>query len=76
MDKIIYIRGTYSKEVQKIELDVTENLDVDDFKRVCKRLASVLGYSPESISEAFDNEPRESKTPIKKILKDDYKRQK
>ena len=74
MDKIIYIRGTYSKEVQKIELDVTENLDVNDFKRVCKRLSSVLGYSPESISEAFDNK---SKTPsIKKILKDDYNRQK
>ena len=41
MDKIIYIRGTYSKEVQKIELDVTENLDVNDFKRVCKRLAGI-----------------------------------
>ena len=68
MDKIIYIRGTYSKEVQKIELDVTENLDVNDFKRVCKRLAGVLGYSSESIREAFDNKPDVAR--IKKILKD------
>ena len=34
MDKIIYTRGTFSKEVQKIELDVTDNLDVHEFKLI------------------------------------------
>jgi hypothetical protein len=72
MDKIIYTRGTYSKEVQKIELDVTENLDVHEFKLICKRLACALGYSSNSVEEAFgNNNQRVDATTknIKQILK-------
>ena len=54
MDKLIYTRGTYSKEIQKVELDVNENVDVHDFKRVCKRLACALGYDSNSVEE-YDN---------------------
>ena len=68
MDKLIYVRGTYSKEVQKIELDVTEDLSVHEFKRVCKRLACTLGYSYESVCEAFDSKQPDIKLK-KKILK-------
>ena len=28
MDKLIYTRGTYSNEIQKVELDVNENIDI------------------------------------------------
>ena len=44
MDKLIYTRGTYSNEIQKVELDVNENVSIHDFKRVCKHLACALGY--------------------------------
>ena len=68
MDKLIYTRGTYSKEIQKVELDVNENVDIHDFKRVCKRLACALGYDSGSVEEAFEGKSR-SIDKIKKILK-------
>ena len=43
-------------------------MDIFDFKILCKRLAASLGYSYNSIEEAFDNKQRPSKT--KQILKD------
>ena len=68
MDKITYTRGTYSREAQKVEFEVPEDLSIQDFKRLCKRLASSLGYSYDSIDEVFDNK----KPPKinKQILKD------
>ena len=70
MDKIIYERGTYSKEAQKIEMDVRENLDVWDFKTICKRLACALGYSNKSVEEAFGSKPDSKGKDIKRLLKD------
>ena len=72
MDKIIYTRGTYSKEAQKIEMDVTEELNIHDFKTICKRLACALGYNSKSVEEAFGDGPKQdssSKNIIKKLLK-------
>jgi len=68
MDKLIYTRGTYSKEIQKVELDVNENVDIHDFKRVCKRLACALGYDSNSVEEAFEGK-KSSVSKIKQILK-------
>ena len=68
MDKITYTRGTYSKEAQKVELEVREDMDINDFKILCKRLAASLGYSYKSIEEAFEN--RQSPKDNKQILKD------
>ena len=70
MDKIIYTRGTYSKEAQKIEMDVRENLDIWDFKLICKRLACALGYSTKSVDEAFGSKPDSKEKDIKQLLKD------
>jgi hypothetical protein len=71
MDKLIYIRGTHSKEIQKVELDVNENVDIQDFKRICKRLACALGYDTNSIEEAFENTHRVGLVnKFKQILKD------
>ena len=68
MDKITYTRGTYSREAQKVEFEVPEDLSIQDFKRLCKRLAASLGYSYESIDKVFDKKIP-PKTP-KQILKD------
>ncbi len=69
MDKIIYTRGTYSKEAQKIEMDVRENLDIHDFKLICKRLGCALGYSNKSVEEAFGSKPDTEDKDIKTLLK-------
>ena len=69
MDKIIYTRGTYSKEAQKVEMEVREDLDIYEFKTLCKRLAASLGYSYKSIEEAFGTNPSPEKK-IKQLLKD------
>tara|TARA_R100000008_G_scaffold85476_1_gene75528 strand:- start:622 stop:828 length:207 start_codon:yes stop_codon:yes gene_type:complete len=68
MDKITYTRGTYSKEAQKVELEVREDMDIHDFKILCKRLAASLGYSYKSIEEAFENKTVSKDN--KQILKD------
>ena len=68
MDRITYTRGTYSKEAQKVELEVREDMDIFDFKILCKRLAASLGYSYKSIEQAFDN--KQQPPTIKQILKD------
>jgi hypothetical protein len=70
MDKIEYTRGTYSKEAQKVVLEVREDLDIHEFKVMCKRLAASLGYNPTSIDEAFgETAGLEKEDAIKKILK-------
>lgn len=63
MDKIIYERGDSNEdglfdvvEPKRISFDVPSGLKIEDFKLVCKRLASAIGYSDESIEEAFGNE--------------------
>ena len=70
MDKIEYTRGTYSKEAQKVVLEVREDLDIHEFKTMCKRLAASLGYSAESIREAFGTtRPKSNTDKMKDILK-------
>ena len=68
MDKLIYTRGTYSKEIQKVELDVNENVSIHDFKRVCKHLACALGYDSISVEEAFEGKAQPLDK-LKQILK-------
>ena len=64
MDKITYTRGTRSSEIQKVELDISEDMSLPEFKIVCKRLACALGY------ETFESRPVMSGTDkMKKILK-------
>ena len=51
-------------------MDVRENLDVWDFKIICKRLACALGYSNKSVEEAFGSKPSTKDKDIKQLLKD------
>jgi hypothetical protein len=68
MDKLIYTRGTRSNEVQKVELEVNEDMNLSEFKRVCKRLACALGYDSSSVEEAFED-VQSPGNKLKQILK-------
>jgi len=52
-DKLIYLRSEFSREAKKIEMDIPPNLDIKEFKIICRRLASSLGYADESITKEF-----------------------
>jgi|TARA_B110000914_G_C15272088_1_gene358026 hypothetical protein len=68
MDKLIYTRGTRSNEIQKVELEVSEDMDLPEFKRVCKRLACALGYDSASVEKAFEDKISPANK-LKQILK-------
>jgi len=53
LDKLIYQRGTKSKEPQVIEFCISSDLSIQEYKRTCKRLASALGYSTKNVEEHF-----------------------
>lgn len=55
MDKLIYIRGESepTRESAKIEFEFTSDLEIKEFKQLCVRMASALGYQPATIIGAF-----------------------
>ena len=53
LDKLTYQRGIKSKEPQIIEFSIPTDLSIQEYKRVCKRLAHALGYSTQNIDEQF-----------------------
>ena len=67
MDKIIFERGDSSLEANRIELSVSPEMNIHEFKIVCERLASAIGYHPDSIKEAFSDDY--TPTTNKQILK-------
>ena len=42
-----------NREANKIELDVPDDMDINEYKVVCVRLASALGYGDKSIKKSF-----------------------
>ena len=52
-DKLIYYRSEFSREAKKIEMEIPPNLNIKEFKIICRRLASSLGYAPESVAREF-----------------------
>ena len=42
-----------NREANKIEFDVPDDMDISEYKVVCVRLASALGYSEKSIKKSF-----------------------
>ena len=52
-DKLIYYRSEFSREAKKIEMDIPPNLTIAEFKIVCRRLASSLGYASDSVDKEF-----------------------
>lgn len=55
MAKFIFITdGAGNREASKIELQVPNDLNVFEFKNMCIRMASAMGYHPNSIGKAFE----------------------
>lgn len=42
-----------NREASKIELDVPDDMDIQEYKVVCVRLASAMGYTNKTITKAF-----------------------
>ena len=42
-----------NREVNKIEFDVPDDMDINEYKVVCVRLAAALGYGNKSIKKSF-----------------------
>jgi hypothetical protein len=54
MAKIIFdTEATDYREASKIELTVPNDMNIHEFKIVCVRLASALGYHQNSIDRSF-----------------------
>ena len=57
MAKLKYIsESELHREAKNIEFTVADDLDIFEFKTICRRLASAMGYHPESIKKAFGND--------------------
>lgn len=56
MAKLIYIADNHEihREAKEIEFTISDDLDIYEFKRICQRLASAMGYHPHSIEQAFE----------------------
>lgn len=52
-DKITYTRTLTSREAQKIEFDLPRDMTIEEYKRICKRMALALGYKSSIVDEHF-----------------------
>ena len=43
----------HNREANKIEFEVPDDMDINEYKVGCVRLASALGYSDKTIKKAF-----------------------
>jgi len=69
-DKLVYVRGSLSKEAQRIEFAVSNDLSITEFKRTCKRLAYALGYSTSLVDTHFGNDTEKGNIKQLQILFD------
>ena len=61
MAKFIFITdGEENREASRIELQVPNDLNVFEFKNMCIRMASAMGYHPNSIGKAFETTKEKS----------------
>ena len=68
-DKLIYHRGGETKEAKSIELEIPNNMNCEEFKIICIRMAHALGYHENTVRETFGNIKDLNKTKDKKQLK-------
>jgi hypothetical protein len=79
MAKLIYnSEEDENREALNIEFTISEDLNIYEFKTICVRMASAMGYHYESIDRAFGSIGYESsrdkrlKSLIKSIQKPEY----
>lgn len=57
MAKLIYTSNSEShREAKNIEFTIPEDLNISEFKTICRRLAGAMGYHPNTIHKAFGND--------------------
>lgn len=62
MDKLIYKSGEDdNREASIIEFTIFEDINIYEFKTICKRMASAMGYHHKSIERAFGSIDYETK---------------
>jgi len=61
MAKLIYNSDSdINREASTIEFTISEDLNIYEFRTVCIRMASAMGYTNTSIKKAFGDEEYES----------------
>ena len=58
------------REANKIEFDIPDDMDIYEYKVMCIRMASAMGYGNKSIKKAFGDlvYGNEDKNELKKLL--------
>jgi hypothetical protein len=57
MGRLDYITDNkYNKEAKKISFEFNDDVDIFEFKTICVRMASAMGYADKSIKSAFGKE--------------------
>jgi len=46
----------FHREAKDIEFTIPEDLNINEFKTICRRLAAAMGYHPNTIQKSFGNE--------------------
>ena len=59
-----------NRETNRIEFDVPDDMDINEYKFVCVRLASAMGYGNKSIKKSFGDlvYGNEDKNELKELL--------
>jgi hypothetical protein len=59
-----------NREANKIEFEIPDDMDIVEFKVVCIRMASAMGYGNKSIKESFGDlvYGNEDKNELKELL--------
>ena len=70
-----YTEGlTETREASEIQLNVPDDMNINEFKIMCVRMASALGYHEQSINKSFGelNYGEDKDEQLKQLLNDIY----
>lgn len=57
MAKLEYTHtDTYNREAKKISLEFDDDLTIHEYKTICMRMASAMGYTQKTIKSSFGEE--------------------
>ena len=73
MAKITYnTNDSYNREAKSISFDIADDLNINEFKIVCVRLAHAMGYHYKSIERTFGDLQHETQSDrdFKKFIKE------
>lgn len=53
------VQSNDNREATKVQMDLPLDLDIKEFKRMCRRLAYSIGYTDQSIKNTFGQDESE-----------------